>query len=44
MSEGELLRLATERDSLTDIARYALDQELSRRGLGADAIEEWKTD
>ena len=43
MSEGELLRLATERDSLTDIARYAVDQE-SRRGLGADAIEEWKTD
>lgn len=42
MSEGELLSLATERDSLTDLARQILSEELALRGLGEDQIEEWK--
>lgn len=38
MSDGELLQLAQEPDSLTDIARDALEDEIERRGL--DDIEE----
>jgi putative signal transducing protein len=33
MSEEELRLLATEPDSLTDLARHTLDAELQRRGL-----------
>jgi hypothetical protein len=33
MSDGELFRLASERSSLVDAAKVALDRELSKRSL-----------
>lgn len=42
MSEGELLSLAVERESLTDVARQILTEELAFRGLNEAQIEEWK--
>ena len=44
MSEGELLRLAADADSLTENARGALGEELSRRRLGREEIERWKAE
>ncbi len=40
MSDGEILRLAEELDSLTNEARTALRAELDRRGLGLAAAPE----
>ncbi len=38
-SDGELLALAQTRGDLTDVAQRALDEELSRRGLGAGGVQ-----
>jgi len=33
LSDGELLRLAADKDGLTEVARQAIDAEMSKRGL-----------
>jgi len=38
MSDGELLALAADMDSLTDVARGVLGSELRRRGLGEEQV------
>ena len=44
LSDGELLRLAAERDTLVQEAQQALDCELSRRHITRDEIENEKAD
>ena len=39
-----MLRLAADADSLTENARGALGEELSRRRLGREEIERWKAE
>ena len=33
LSDGELLRLAADKDGLTEVAQQAIDAEMSNRGL-----------
>ena len=39
MSDGELLRLAENKDGLTEVAQQAIDAEMSKRGLEAPVEE-----
>ncbi len=39
LTDDEIIRLAAERDQLTEEARFALDAELNRRRIGIDEIK-----
>jgi hypothetical protein len=41
LTDEELLRIAADRDNLTDLARLALDTELARRKLSDTQIKEF---
>ena len=38
LCDSELMQLAVDRDALTDVAKAVLDEELSRRSLGASEL------
>jgi hypothetical protein len=42
--DAEIRELASERDTLTDAARRALDEEIARRGLDLTAVETFSAD
>jgi len=42
MSNDELLRLAAQKDSLLEVARHALGNELARRGFGSGGVADYE--